>query len=709
MSFLAPLFLAGALAVAAAVLFHLIRRTTRERRPFGSLMFLLPSPPRLTRRSKLENILLLLLRCTVLCLLALGFARPFLNKPMAENSVSAPKRTLVLVDTSASMRRANLWADARDKAKPVFQKASPQDEVAVYTFDREVKPLLTFEQWKSTPPDQRAAVASGKLAEAAPGWSGTYMASALIRSAEELADTKAKPAAERGEIVLITDLQEGSHLESLQGYVWPKGIKLSVETLKPSHISNAALQLAPELDEGTSKTTSGVRVKVSNASDSRSEQFKVGWANNGGESFVEQPAEVYVPPGQSRILTISLPSNGAIPERLTLKGDEEDFDNTIFAVPPQKTLSTVLYFGDDSETNSRQPLYFLERAFQDTRQQAVRVAVRVSGAKVALPEAHAAGLFIIADPLSDQSVDLLREQIVGGKTALVLIKSQSLGQTLGKLLGVENVPVEEGHSDGYAMLADIDFQHPLFAPFADPRFSDFTKIHFWRYRRLDAAAIPGARVLAKFDNGSPALLETAVGKGRILVLTSGWQPDDSQLALSSKFVPLLYSLLEASGSPAGLLPQYRVGDVVPLAGFDPDAPLRTIRSPSGSETRLNGETNFSATLVPGIYTVSSAQSTQHFAVNLDPFESRTAPLSVDELAKLGAPILEPALSVAGEANRKVRLLNAELENRQKLWRWFLAGTMVLLLIETWLAGRTWRKSIAQTDQPKARQKEVYAA
>ena len=51
MSFLAPLFLLGALAVAGPLIFHLIRRTTRDRTPFSSLMFLRLSPPRLTRRS----------------------------------------------------------------------------------------------------------------------------------------------------------------------------------------------------------------------------------------------------------------------------------------------------------------------------------------------------------------------------------------------------------------------------------------------------------------------------------------------------------------------------------------------------------------------------------------------------------------------------------------------------------------------------------
>jgi hypothetical protein len=41
MSFLAPLFLIGAIVIGLPIFFHLIRRTTRERKVFSSLMFLL--------------------------------------------------------------------------------------------------------------------------------------------------------------------------------------------------------------------------------------------------------------------------------------------------------------------------------------------------------------------------------------------------------------------------------------------------------------------------------------------------------------------------------------------------------------------------------------------------------------------------------------------------------------------------------------------
>ena len=77
MSFLSPLFLLGAAAILGPFVFHLIRRVTREKVPFSSLMFLQPTPPRLTRKSRLEHIFLLLLRCLALIFLAMAFARPY--------------------------------------------------------------------------------------------------------------------------------------------------------------------------------------------------------------------------------------------------------------------------------------------------------------------------------------------------------------------------------------------------------------------------------------------------------------------------------------------------------------------------------------------------------------------------------------------------------------------------------------------------------
>ena len=61
-----------------------------------------------------------------------------------------------------------------------------------------------------------------------------------------------------------------------------------------------------------------------------------------------------------------------------------------------------------------------------------------------------------------------------------------------------------------AVLTQVDLRDPLLAPFADGRASDFTRVRFWKRRLVDAAALPaGARVLARFDDGSPAWLVVA--------------------------------------------------------------------------------------------------------------------------------------------------------------------------------------------------------
>ena len=117
MSFLAPLFLAGGLLIGLPILFHLIRRTTREVTPFSSLMFLMPTPPRVTKRSRVDNLLLLFLRCLAVLLLAAAFARPLMTWAQKKDPAVTGEgiRTVLLIDNSASMRRAGMWEAAQAK------------------------------------------------------------------------------------------------------------------------------------------------------------------------------------------------------------------------------------------------------------------------------------------------------------------------------------------------------------------------------------------------------------------------------------------------------------------------------------------------------------------------------------------------------------------------------------------------------------------
>ena len=686
MSFLTPLFLIGGLALALPVIFHLIRRTTRERTVFSSLMFLLPTPPRLTQRSRLEHWLLLALRCLALALLALGFARPFFKQP-ADDAVAdgASQRRVILVDTSASMRRAGLWAEAQARVEAVLKATAPGEDVAVFTFAQQTVPLVSFGEWAALPVDARAAHVRNKLGAIAPGWGGTRVGAALITAAEALADAEGRRATGPREIVLIGDVQAGSHLDGLQGYEWPKGVELTVQALAARATTNAGLQVLADGGDGDRQAAATVRVRVSNAADAKREQFQVGWVRAAGGNFAGAPVETYVPPGQSRIVTLPVAAAGGA-QAVALRGDDEDFDNTVYVIPPTPQRITVAYFGAEAADDAKQPLYFLRRALPATPRLAITVAPVAAGAT---PPADAA-LFIVTDALTATQAAALRTQVLAGKTVFAAPKNAAAAAALAPVLGLATLPVEEGRPANYAMWAEIDFQHPLFAAFADPRFSDFTKIHFWNYRRLDLAGVPGVRVLAKFDRGDPALVEVPMGRGRVVISASGWTTADSQLAVSSKFVPLLYALLEWSGVLAAPGGASVVGE--PLAIAAAAGETVTVARPGGNAVALAaGATSFAETTVPGVYRVTVGGRTEERAVNLDPAESRTAPMAADEWERLGAPVARAKAPVAAEAGRRTALRGAEAESQQKLWRWFVIATLLLLLGETVLAGRTLRR------------------
>src|SRR6476661_7949324 len=112
MTWLFSLYWVGALAVAAPALFHMWRRMPRGERQFSTLMFLTPSPPCLTSRSRIEHWVLLLLRAASLLLLAFAFTRPLWRTPITQpDPASNEQLVAILVDTSASMRRQGVWND----------------------------------------------------------------------------------------------------------------------------------------------------------------------------------------------------------------------------------------------------------------------------------------------------------------------------------------------------------------------------------------------------------------------------------------------------------------------------------------------------------------------------------------------------------------------------------------------------------------------
>jgi hypothetical protein len=684
MTLLAPIFLLGALAIAGPVLFHLIRRNTKGKFTFSSLMFLRPDPPRVMRKSRLEDILLLLIRCTLLAVMALAFARPFFREsnPLP-NDPGAGERIVLLIDTSASMRRDGVWDSAINKASAQITGTRPNDMLAILAFGDKTTSLLRFDQWRDLPEPNRLPAALQTLNALQPGWDGTHLGNAIM-TASDLLEEDATGAPKR--IIVITDRQDGSRLEGLQGLEWPEGLQLTLQTIAPKSPGNAGLQWTPV--RGVDKT--GLRrVRVINSSDAIREQFRLAWLKPGQRASTNS-VPVYMPAGQSRAVTAPHRPLGR-DWRLALLGDAEEFDDFLFITPDIPEPIRIHYVGNEQPDDTEKMRFYLERVFSKTRQQHVTVlAHEPSGltAQLAHPDDR---LLILGETIQEEHISKVRAFCESGHSVLLVLKDVSLSGTLTALAASGPVPLSEAEVNKYALLSQLDFEHPLLAPFNEPRFSDFTKIHFWKHRALDPARLPSARVLARFDDGDPALLDLPIGRGHLFVLASGWHPADSQLALSSKFVPLLYSMMEL-GSPSGTFKAANlIGQPVTLPGEAKVA--RTVKGPDGAVKIPSGMSVFHAKQ-PGIYTLLGTRPAT-FAVNLSPHESRTDLLPMERLEGLKLPFAHENMEMVAIAKKREQtLIDEQLEKRQKIWRWLIVAAILLVLLETWLGGWMWRRPAA---------------
>ncbi|MHC4203039.1 MAG: hypothetical protein ACYSTT_00190, partial [Planctomycetota bacterium] len=437
-------------------------------------------------------------------------------------------------------------------------------------------------------------------------------------------------------------------------------------------------------------------IRISNSPDAAVERFSLGWADEDSEETSDRRMEVYVPAGHSVVVNAPKRVDNSVQGKLILTGDDHDFDNTLYMAPRLTHQVNILFIGSDSAGDSRGMLYYVQRAFRATGTLNPSIISR-SAENLTDEDVATAHLIIAADTIAAGHIDSVREYLETGRTVLLVMKSPNAANTIAAYTGIETIDSQEAEVDTYSMLNRIEFKHPLLAPFSEPRFGDFTKIHFWKYRKININDLPDVEVLAWFDSDDPALFELRIARGSLVVLTSGWHPSDSQFALSSKFVPLLYSILEYGGIFTNRQSQYFIGDDVPISPLTGSGSANMeVRKPDESVISLKaGEESFAQTDLPGIYTIQSSAGDRIFALNLPASECRTAVMPIEELEMLGVTLVRTSghsleraeLSIDSRITRASRHRSfAELESGQKIWRVIIIVLLAVSFVEITLAG-----------------------
>ena len=510
-----------------------------------------------------------------------------------------------------------------------------------------------------------------------------------VSAIEEVADTNEKSGRMPRRVVLISDLAQGCRVEALGDFEWPSDVELDPKIIAEEGSNAGLATLEDAAGSDPAETLTHRRVRVFNDASSRRENFELVWIDEAGKETADDPISVYVAPGESRVVRVLRPRSVAANSNhfLKLTGDSHSFDNTVYFANERREEKTVVFVGPGGADDHAGLLYYLNRAFVDTP--AARDTRRGAGAGETL-EDRPAGFGAAGDPGGRYAEmrtpgSWATTFVAGGRCSLWRRRRELRGRwpcwrrCRRRVCG--NRPARD------VMLGQIKFDHPLFAPFSAPQFSDFTRIHFWKHRVLSPELLEGFTVLAKFEGGDVAVAEKSDGQGRLVVFASGWQPVDSQLARSSKFVPLLLGLMALRGDALSLARNHLVFDRVRMPDEIAAGKDLLVHKPDGSSAKVpKGSASFSDTDLPGLYMLEGAFQARSFAVNVDPLESKTTAMQPELLEQLGCRLAaqQPRPLSAAESRQ---MYNAELENRQKLWRWLILAAIVVLFVETVLAGR----------------------
>jgi hypothetical protein len=678
MTLLAPLFLAGLLAVGLPLWLHRFAKDTRTKQPFASLMLLEHSEIQRSREHQLKYWLLLALRILLLLLIVLAFAQPML--PWSTPPLEARDRKLhvIVMDTSLSMQQGEQWQRAVEKAQSLIGAMKPADQGMLVTADSRVR-VVAGPVNGSNSAELRSALASikpgaarldyGMLMTSAPSWIGTE-----------------RPPTE---LHLVTDLQQSATPLQFADLEPPPGVKLLLD------------------DVGTPGATNQfVRSLTRSALDANVFEVRVGGGGTPAASAAPAPdspsgsgsgaRRAPLATGASRTVVLSI--DGKEAGRTTLLDGTARFSNldlgagshraTVLLEPADALPQDDQFFSVIEHREPRALIIGASAGADDVSYFAAavgsltnpRLAVERTGQDAVGQRALADySALVVSDVgvLSGGSAGTLQRYLEGGGTILM-----TLGPRASRL---ERIPLSghtriernlNGQSGAWTgRVSAVEQSHPALRDAQGWR-----SVRFFRYVPVEPQT--GDQTLIRFEDGRPLLIERRVGSGRLLVLTSPLDREWNDLAIHPLFVRFIGEaaryLTAAASAPNAL-----VGSVLPTGVTG--ASGAQVFDPTGRRAVGLGDTAGQMRLMAdqiGFYEVRGGGRSEWIAVNADARESdlaRLSPDSVNQWTRMEKPDVAAAnVTVTESAQQAASALKS-------IWPWLLLIAVTLAFVEPLVA------------------------
>ena len=646
MTFLNMALLAGMAALAVPLLIHLLSRRRYTPIAWGA-MFLIEQVMRQNRRRlRLEQWLLLAIRCAIPVVLALAMARPVMTGWQALAG-DEPTSMVVILDASYSMSaataRGTTAAQEAEAALRSVIQALPKDSQATVLIAGSGTRIL--EQDEDIDTDESSQIAAAEL--------GPVDAPAAIAAAEAiLKDARHR----RREIVLISDFQTLNFASpavaaraSEGGELRPQLSFLRIDTTAGANLLVEDVALSPAA-AGAGRPVR-VRAAVRNASAAEMRSVPVRLVIDGQ---VRDETRLNLAAGASSEANFITRFEATGPHSLEVQveGDSLWADNNFrLAVDVPESLGVLLVGGQSDLPFPQNPTDFLSLALDPqsaTKQAALSSLLRPQSIKLAelSPRTLAdARVVVLANvpSLAEQQVGLLREFVSAGG-GLIVFPGDRTNISLFNSLDLFPARLLSLRGESSATrITEPPYAHSALLPWNDPGNGRLGEASIRRWYSLQPRS--GASAILGLESGEPLLVEQPLGRGSVIMAATSAGSDWSDLPLRAGFLPLVQQLVTYAAARATPPRTVYCGEPLAAPLAPEEAQNLTMFSPSGSRhvvsaTLERGRTlaRFAGTSQPGFYRLERSGSEQAplaiFAVNAPRAESDLSVLSPEQLQEL---------------------------------------------------------------------------
>ncbi|MHC4712196.1 MAG: BatA domain-containing protein [Planctomycetota bacterium] len=703
--FINAALLAGAGAAVIPLVIHLLHRRKARQDVLSTLRFLKAGLAATRRRTRLKHLLVLLLRITAVLIIVAALARPAYKGALFFRKGTAPVNCVIVLDNSTSMAYVEVAGSRFDRAREtacrvarglppgsraglIVTGVGPRGEVLDREFTFNTAPLCS------------------QMMQLELSACGGTCGDALRRAYAMLETETARETAQGSEVYVISDLAVNAW-RTLGGIEPPEGTATFVIDVGGDADANFRIVEATAQRRNAPAPRLEVEAVVMSG---RLGASRVAEVYVAGVKRAERIAEVPAGSRVREVFSIPLLENGekAMQGWVALREDDPVKADNSFYFTARAARRVDCLVVHDEVAGSLDTGLFVRDALEPAGLKGATEVTVTSAAAAQLRREDFAGrdCIVLAGALG-VSDDLWREveSFLGQGGGVVLFLAEgldppSVSGILGDYLGIE-IGGYTREVEGKT-LAAIAFEHPALAGFAGGRNGNLAAARFYRRRVLKPVGDRAAAVeLARFADGSPALVAGQAGAGRLIVAAFSPVREDTDLVLRASFVPFINELvLHASGaSTVGALRTDTriVGEAVtfevPRAAEGARAEITT---PFGERTVELAAAPGSGRLgfrpcFPGNYLarVSGPHgvSEMPFSVNLDPAESDGDRIAAGEIEDL----LTDCVVARELTERRVEEAKGATRGAREIFDFFLVAALAVLALEAYAANRFYRE------------------